>query len=134
MCGHILVSKIVIRGNNKSLSKWPSKPCFLKLSLSDNRLVQAKRINVRYTPNRKTIHSKLQQHFATYQLDLEERGGKADVTKLITYMGITHQRWNALIKEGHQPMLCEAASYAAYMMIDINDLYENIPYPTKKAA
>jgi len=91
-------------------------------------------IDVRYTPSRETIKSKLAIHFSEWQLDLEERGGKADVTKLIQFMGITIQRWRALIERNQPPLLCEVASYAAYMMIDINDLYENIPINAKNAA
>lgn len=104
---------------NQNTKRMPTKP---------------KAIDVRYKPTRATIQSKLKTHFATYQLDLEERGAIADVTKLIQFMGITPHRWKELIHNDAPPLLCEVASYAEYMMIDINQLYQNIPYPIKKAA
>ena len=92
-----------------------------------------KPIDVRYKPTRATITSKLAQHFAQFAADLEERGGKADVDKLCQYMGVTTHRWNELIKNNQPPLLCEAASYSKYMLIDINELYEDLPFNQTKS-
>lgn len=93
--------------------------------------LKIERIDVRYQPSRHTIKSKMANHFKNYKTDLEKRGGIVDVKKLVTFMGISMHRWKEITEYNQPVLLCEAAAYADYMLADINDLYENLPYSLK---
>ena len=88
------------------------------------------KVNIRYTANAERIKCKLPEHFAGIETTLRIKGGVFDRKPLLTAMGITGKRFNALLLH-NEPTIGELARYAEFFAIPVTKLFTLIPFTTK---
>jgi hypothetical protein len=84
-------------------------------------------INIRYTAKHKRITSKIPEHYKGLTSLTTFRNYTFNSEALRKVMGTPPERFTRIVTGKGEPTLGEAAAYAAYFQIDINELFEVAP-------
>ena len=82
-------------------------------------------INIRYSPKCKRVNMLVAEHYEQARQALAKKNGTIDNSAMLDAMGITKQRWNAIMSGG-ECTIGELVTYADHFNISINKLYETV--------